>query len=81
MLHTILLAILMLVILGTGIVAVIIPDLFSSVVLFGAFSFFVVLAYLMLSAPDVAFTEVVISVVSTAYFVTAIREFRKGEGK
>ncbi|SMC80133.1 Na(+)/H(+) antiporter subunit B [Papillibacter cinnamivorans] len=79
MLHTILLTVLLLCILGTGIVAVIIPDLFSSVVLFGSFSFFVVLAYLMLSAPDVAFTEVVISVVSTAYFVTAVREFKKGE--
>lgn len=79
MTFVILLSLLLLIILVTGLIAVFIPHLFGSVVLFGAFSFFVVLAYLLLSAPDVAFTEAVISVISTAYFVIAVRELRKGE--
>lgn len=79
MMFVILLSLLLLIILITGLIAVFIPHLFGSVVLFSAFSFFVVLAYLLLSAPDVAFTEAVISVISTAYFVIAVRELRKGD--
>jgi len=73
------LSLLLLIILITGLIAVFLPRLFGSGILFSAFSFFVVLAYLLLSAPDVAFTEAVISVISIAYYVIAIRELRKGD--
>ncbi len=79
MIFVILLSLLLLIILVTGLIAVFIPHIFGSVVLFNAFSFFVVLAYLLLSAPDVAFTEAVIGVISTAYYVIAVRELRKGD--
>lgn len=71
--------ILVLVILLTGLVAVFNPHILGAILLFGAFSFFVVLTYLVLGAADVAFTEAVIGVVSTAYFLVALRELRKDE--
>jgi len=56
MMFVIFLSLLLLIILITGLIAVFLPRLFGSGILFSAFSFFVVLAYLLLSAPDVAFT-------------------------
>jgi energy-converting hydrogenase B subunit D len=59
---------------GTGIAALYVRDLLVSVALFGAFSFFAVSLYLALRSPDVAFTEAVIGVVSTIFFVSALEK-------
>lgn len=48
-------------------------DLLSSVVVFCGFSFCAALLYLVMGAPDVAFTEAVIGVVSTIYFIIMLR--------
>ncbi|MFZ5943948.1 MAG: Na(+)/H(+) antiporter subunit B [Bacillota bacterium] len=67
-------ALLLILLIGTGITALNVKDLLASVVLFGAFSFFAVLLYLVQGAPDVAFTEAVIGVISTVFFIAALRE-------
>lgn len=48
-------------------------DLLATVVIFCAFSFCASLLYLIMGAPDVAFTEAVIGVVSTIFFVIILR--------
>ena len=52
-------------------------DLLASAVIYGAFSFFAVLIYLMLGAPDVAFTEAVIGVISTVFFLAALKSVNR----
>ena len=81
MMHTILLAILFCCLIVLGICAISVRNLFEAIILFGAYSYFAVLSYLALSAPDFAFTEAVIGVVSTAYFVTAWKELKKRRPK
>lgn len=49
-------------------------DLLAAVVMASAFSFCAVLAYLMMGAPDVAFTEAVIGTVSTIFLVAALKK-------
>jgi len=58
----------------TGIAALYIRDLLVSVILFSAFSFFCVMLYLSLKAPDVAFTEAVIGIVSTLFFISVLKQ-------
>ncbi|KJS19469.1 MAG: cation:proton antiporter [Clostridiaceae bacterium BRH_c20a] len=70
--------ILLILLVGTGITALAVKDLLASVVLFGAFSFFAVLLYLIMGAPDVAFTEAVIGVVSTVFFIAALNKLKRG---
>ncbi|MGN0732700.1 MAG: Na(+)/H(+) antiporter subunit B [Emergencia sp.] len=48
-------------------------DLLACAVIYCAFSFCTMFLYIIMGAPDVAFTEAVIGVVSTIYFVIAIR--------
>ena len=48
-------------------------DLLAAVVIFCVFSFCAVLAYLMMGAPDVAFTEAVIGTISTIFLVAALK--------
>lgn len=48
-------------------------DLLAAIILFSAFSFFAVLLYLVLAAPDVAFTEAVVGVVASAFFIVALK--------
>lgn len=62
----------------TGIIALFLRDLMSSIIVFSVFSFFAVLIYLALGAPDVAFTEAVIGVVATTFFISALRRMRRG---
>ena len=53
--------------------AIAVKDLFSSCVLFGAFSFLMCLLWTEMGAVDVAFTEATVGAgVSTAFFVAAI---------
>jgi multicomponent Na+:H+ antiporter subunit B len=48
-------------------------DLMVSVVIYCAFSFITMFLYIEMGAPDVAFTEAVIGVISTVFFITILR--------
>ncbi len=61
----------------TGVAALLVDDLLAAIILFSAFSFFAVLIYLTLGAPDVAFTEAVVGVVSTTFFIIALNGLRR----
>ena len=53
-------------------------NLLITVIVYGAFSFITMLLYIVMGAPDVAFTEAVIGVISTVYFLIIMRSiFRK----
>ena len=66
-------AILLLFLIATTIVIIFDKDLLSSAIIYCAFSFCTMLLYIIMGAPDVAFTEAVIGVISTIYFVIAIK--------
>ena len=66
-------AILLLFLIATTIVIIFDKDLLSSAVIYCAFSFCTMLLYIIMGAADVAFTEAVIGVISTIYFVIAIK--------
>ena len=66
-------AMLLLFLIATTIVIIFDKDLLSSAIIYCAFSFCTMLLYIMMGAPDVAFTEAVIGVISTIYFVIAIK--------
>lgn len=46
----------------------------AAVIYYSEFSFCAVLLYLMMGAPDVAFTEAVIGTISTIYFVVSLKK-------
>jgi len=48
-------------------------DLMVVVVTYCAFSFITMFLYIVMGAPDVAFTEAVIGVISTIYFIMTLR--------
>ena len=48
-------------------------DLMISVVIYCAFSFITMFLYIVMGAPDVAFTEAVIGVISTVFFIMILR--------
>ena len=52
-------------------------DLMVSVVIYCAFSFITMLLYIIMGAPDVAFTEAVIGVISTVFFIIILRSVRR----
>lgn len=56
-------------------------DLLGAIIMFSAFSYFAVLSYLMSGAPDVAFTEAVVGVVSTTFFIVALQRMQRGSSK
>lgn len=66
-------AVLLLFLIATTIVIIFDKDLLSSAIIYCAFSFCTMLLYIIMGAPDVAFTEAVIGVISTIYFVIAIK--------
>lgn len=47
--------------------------LMISVVVYCAFSFLTMFLYIVMGAPDVAFTEAVIGVISTVFFIMILR--------
>lgn len=49
-------------------------DLMTSVIIYCIFSFTTMLLYIFMGAPDVAFTEAVIGVISTVYFIIILRQ-------
>lgn len=66
-------ATLLLFLIATTIFIILDKDLLSAAVVYCAFSFCTMLLYIVMGAPDVAFTEAVIGVISTTYFVLAIK--------
>ena len=52
-------------------------DLMVSVVTYCAFSFITMFLYIIMGAPDVAFTEAVIGVISTVFFIIILRSVRR----
>lgn len=66
-------AMLLLFLIAATIVIIMDKDLLSASVVYCGFSFCSMLLYIMMGAADVAFTEAVIGVISTTYFVIAIR--------
>ena len=49
-------------------------DILRAEIIYCAFSFCAVLLYLMMGAPDVAFTEAVIGAISTIFFVGSLKK-------
>jgi len=76
-----LLAVLLVLMVVTGVLALFLKDLLASIILFSGFSFFAVLVYLALGAPDVAFTEAVVGVVATTFFIAALRRLKRGSSE
>ena len=66
-------AVLLLFFIAITIVIILDKDLLSSSIIYCAFSFCAMVLYIMVGAPDVAFTEAVIGVISTTYFVVSLR--------
>lgn len=66
-------AVLLLFLIAITIVIILDKDLLSSSIIYCAFSFCAMVLYIMVGAPDVAFTEAVIGVISTTYFVVSLR--------
>jgi energy-converting hydrogenase B subunit D len=77
----VLLTVLLILMITTGLFALFARDLLAAVIMFSAFSFFAVLIYLVLGAPDVAFTEAVVGVVATTYFIVALKRMKRGCSK
>ena len=66
-------AVMLLFLIAITIVIILDKDLLSSSIIYCAFSFCAMVLYIMVGAPDVAFTEAVIGVISTTYFVVSLR--------
>ena len=66
-------AILLIGLIGIAISIIFGKDLMLSVVVYCAFSFITMFLYIVMGAPDVAFTEAVIGVLSTVFFITILK--------
>lgn len=66
-------AILLLTLISITLVVIFDKDLVSVVVVYCAFSFVTMFLYIIMGAPDVAFTEAVIGVISTIYFIMTLK--------
>ena len=67
-------AILLVFLIVTTISVIFCKDVLCAAVIYSAFSFCAGLLYLMMGAPDVAFTEAVIGTFSTIYFVASLKK-------
>ena len=66
-------ALLLLALISITLVIIFDKDLVSVVVVYCAFSFVTMFLYIIMGAPDVAFTESVIGVISTIYFIMTLK--------
>ena len=66
-------ALLLLTLISITLVIIFDKDLVSVVVMYCAFSFVTMFLYIIMGAPDVAFTEAVIGVISTIYFIMTLK--------
>ena len=68
-----------------GLIAITLTIIFGkniliTVIVYNAFSFITMFLYIVMGAPDVAFTEAVIGVISTVYFLMILRNiYRKSK--
>jgi len=74
-----LITIILVVMIITGLLAILLKEVLASVILFSTFSFFAVLVYLALGSPDVAFTEAIIGIVATTFFMVTLTQMRKDD--
>ena len=66
-------ALLLLTLISITLVIIFDKYLVSVVVVYCAFSFVTMFLYIIMGAPDVAFTEAVIGVISTIYFIMTLK--------
>ena len=66
-------ALLLLTLISITLVIIFDKELVSVVVVYCAFSFVTMFLYIIMGAPDVAFTEAVIGVISTIYFIMTLK--------
>lgn len=66
-------AVLLLALIAITLAVIFDKDLMAVVVTYCAFSFITMFLYIVMGAPDVAFTEAVIGVISTIFFVIALK--------
>ena len=66
-------ALLLLTLISITLVIIFDKDFVSVVVVYCAFSFVTMFLYIIMGAPDVAFTEAVIGVISTIYFIMTLK--------
>ena len=66
-------ALLLLTLISITLVIIFDKDLVSVVVVYCAFSFVTMFLYIIMGGPDVAFTEAVIGVISTIYFIMTLK--------
>lgn len=74
MLILVLVVVFLILVIGVGLAALEIKDLLGSIVVYSAFSYLAVILYLILGSPDVGFTEAVIGVISSVFFIFALKE-------
>lgn len=65
-------ALLLIILIVITIVVIFNKDLLMVTIIYCAFSFCAMLLYVIMGAPDVAFTEAVIGIISTIYFIISI---------
>lgn len=70
-------AILLLALIAIAVAIIFGKDLMVSVVIYCAFSFITMFLYIIMGAPDVAFTEAVIGVISTVFFIIILKSIRR----
>ena len=70
-------AILLVALIAITLVIILSDDLLAGVVIYCAFSFVTMFLYIVMGAPDVAFTEAVIGVISTIFFVMMLKTIRR----
>jgi uncharacterized MnhB-related membrane protein len=70
-------ALLLLALISITVVVIFNKDLLAVTVTYCAFSFVTMFLYIVMGAPDVAFTEAVIGVVSTIYFVMTLKTINR----
>ena len=70
-------ALFLLVLIAVAITIIFHKDLLAVTIIYCAFSFAAMMLYIIVGAADVAFTEAVIGVVSTVYFIIAIKSINR----
>ena len=70
-------ALFLLILITIAIIIIFHKDLLGVTIIYCAFSFAAMMLYIIVGAADVAFTEAVIGVVATVYFIIAIKSVKR----
>lgn len=70
-------ALFLLILIAIAITVIFHKDLLAVTVIYCGFSFVAMVLYILVGAADVAFTEAVIGVISTVYFIIAIKSISR----